>query len=64
MYNINITSKQTKLNKPKLNTAYGDGPKVDDTALFTYGSPSLLQVILIHATNGNIVVAKGAKSMM
>ena len=39
MYNINITSKQTKLNKPKLNTAYGDGPKVDETALLTMALP-------------------------
>ena len=38
-----------------------DGAKVDDTALFTNGSPSHLQVILIHAAYGNNAVAKGAK---
>ena len=41
-----------------------DGAKVDDTALFKNGSHSLLSVILIHATKGDIVVAKGAKCMM
>jgi hypothetical protein len=41
-----------------------DGAKVAETALFKNGSPSLLQVFLIHAANGNIVVAKGAKCMM
>ena len=38
-----------------------DGAKVDDTALITNGSPSLLQVILIHAAKGNIAVTKGVK---
>ena len=41
-----------------------DGSKVAETAFLRIGSPSLLQVLLIHAAYGNNAVAKGAKYMM